>query len=62
MPPICEDDFEDIGGYHFEDPQCTAAGVRQSEIPSIRKFVSGGKTLEEQRQLADILPVMQEQG
>lgn len=37
--------------------------VRQSDkIPSTREFVLGGKTHKEQRQLANILPMMQEKG
>lgn len=60
MPPIHEDNFEDIGGYPFEEPQLTATRAEQCEIPSVKEFMSGGKTPEKWRQLADILSVMQE--
>lgn len=42
ISPIREDDYEDIGGYPFKDPQRTVAGVRQNEIPSVKEFVLGG--------------------
>lgn len=48
IPPIHEDDFEDIGDYPFEEPQDATARIRQSDdIPFVKEFVLGGKTLEE---------------
>lgn len=41
MPPIYEDDFEDIGGYPIEEPQQPTEGVKPNEIPSTREFVPG---------------------
>lgn len=60
MSPIYEDDFEDIEGYSTKKPRPTTAGTKQRKIPYVKEFVLGGKTPEERRQLANILPVMQE--
>lgn len=51
-----------ILGVIFSKSPNTTIGEGECEIHFVKEFVSGGKTLEEWRQLADILPMMQKQG
>lgn len=62
MPLIHEANFENIGGYPIKESRQSIEGVERHEIPSARELVSGGETPKDQIYLANILPVMQEQG